>query len=264
MEKQYSINDLFKSSWSELTVKERAQLIELRDKMVEANKQRLIKSYGFFCIGILRLLRKDKKAVSKIDVQQAVDCINDLTFINKPWFDFIDVKPGYLKKPDDYFTNITYAQFAHADRCFSKFLIEAYNKRDGIEYINLLCACLYVTPFKETELEDHAAEIREQLSIAERSVIFYTYANIREFLVNKYPALFPKPPVVEDDDKQEPKKVKPVDTGPMWQNLWYDLAETPVFQGFENAGKANVYIALDYLEKKQIEILNQKQAHAKV
>jgi hypothetical protein len=34
----------------------------------------------------------------------------------------------------------------------------------------------------------------------------------------------------------------------MWQELKHRLAETPAFQGFDKAGKANIYDCLDYLE----------------
>ncbi|MEJ0030944.1 MAG: hypothetical protein WDO15_11465 [Bacteroidota bacterium] len=41
-------------------------------------------------------------------------------------------------------------------------------------------------------------------------------------------------------------KVKP--TGPMWLTIKHRLAETPAFQGYHNAGRSNIYDALDYLE----------------
>ena len=71
--KQYTIAHLFKTSWAELSVKDHAELLQLRDKLVDARKQKLFRAYGYHAISILRLLRKNKNAVAKINIEQAVD-----------------------------------------------------------------------------------------------------------------------------------------------------------------------------------------------
>ena len=258
MAQPYHISKLFKTAWHELLISERVQVIQLLNKYDEHVQAADHVNAGFAMIRILRILRHHN-AVDKITEEQAVHCFNDLKFLRTPWYNFpvksFELGNQLMQQPDEYASNITYAAFAYGDRAFSKFLIERMAGKDGLMYIDLLIAALYMQPFDADKLEPLAKELGKKLSLGKRLMIMHTYTHVRELIINKYPNIFPPPP--EPDPDAPAKKVKPVDMGPLWQSLWFELAETTVFAGYAQAGAANIYTALDYLERKIIE--NKKQ-----
>ena len=256
MPKTYKIADLFFTSWAEIPTGYHAQLIELRHKLNNAIREEMWGTYGYMAIQMLRILRKNKSLVAKINEEQAVDCLNDLKFIQEPWYHFPPGDKGF-QEPDEYMHNRTFNQFVFADAEFTKFCVLDYRsrqsgKQDDIQInlaINKLIGILYTKPeyFDEKKIHDKACTIDQKMNAAEKAVVLHTFANVREYIVKqRCPNLFPS-------TQASSGEVAPVYTGKMWLNLRYDLSETPSFQGLETAKKAWVYDALDLLEKKALE-----------
>src|SRR5687768_9876977 len=127
--KSYTISDLFHTYWLDqdgeptLTPKEMAMVIDMRHNLdtARANKDHL--KVGFYSIQLLRILRRNKSAVAKINVEQVVDCINDISFIREPWYFFPKVAEGIFHAPDEYMHDRNFEQLCYADGSFTKFLI---------------------------------------------------------------------------------------------------------------------------------------------
>lgn len=261
--KTYKISDLFYTSWAQLVPRQMAQIIDLRLQLNQAKNDERWQLVGHLTIALLRVLRKDKSLVAKINEEQAVDCLNDIKFIHQPWYHFPPGENFLFKEPDEYMHNRTFNQFIFADAEFTKFCVLDHKARtagagalQAIQYdtdirlaINKLIGILY-TPadkFDEKLIHDRACTVDQKLNQAEKAVVLHTYANIREYIVKqRCPNLFPSSEGSEDQT--------PVYTGKMWLNLRYDLSETPSFPGLEVAKTAWLYDALDLLEKKAIEV----------
>jgi hypothetical protein len=251
----YKISDLFISSWSDkegqptLTTKQMAELLDFRYRLDDAKIRQDSKAEGYYTIMILRLLRIDKSAVSRISVEQVVDCINDLTFFRNPWYFFPSCSNAYFESPDEYMHDRTIEQLMYADSAYTKYLVLQWSVKQG-------------AIISEKELNAYLDELITVIYTAESqfdsAIILHTYANIREYIVKRYPNLFPK---TESTGKEEQP---PVHTGPMWRDLIFDFSETEAFKGFDKARQARIYTALDYLEKKTKDAkelkLNKKQA----
>lgn len=282
MIKEVSITDLFKMRWEDLTLKEMIKIIELSDILYSLEKSSI--EYGLTVINILRVLRKNKSLVSKAMVNESValDCFNDITFFQRnpdgsfktPWL-FFPVGNFWsngveFQRPDLHGSlpmyNRSFDQLVWADTAFSSFCVLNYQllkedlsesqkrqvQQDMNDAINNLVAVLYHPQkgFEVEKMEVHARLVNMK-SIAERSLILHTYANVRTFITERCQYLFPG---VGDSHTQAP-----VNTGPMWLNLRYDLAETNVFRGFDTARQASIYDALDYLDKKEYEAIQRKE-----
>lgn len=259
MTKTYKISDLFFTSWHELPTGYIAQLIDLRYKLNTTKAQEMWGAYGHLAIQVLRILRRNKRLVEKITVDQAVDCLNDLKFIHEPWYHFPPGESSRFVAPDEYMRDRTFDQFIYADAQFSKFCVLDYQgkqsgKADEVQMnlaINKLIGILYTAPerFDAREIHNRACTVDQKMTQEEKAVVLHTFANVREYIVKqRCPTLFP----TSSNDAMETKSA-PVYTGKMWLNLRYDLSETPSFQGLETAKKAWVYDALDLLEKKALE-----------
>jgi hypothetical protein len=274
--KTYSIRTLFKTSWEELSCQEFISVIALSDAMhgiVDKSSEK----YGLYVIAMLKAIRKNKSLVSKLNIEQAVDCFNDITFFKRnekgefltPWYFFpVEtfwagrskfVKPEMNGELPIYYRSLD--QLIYADGAFSSFCVMSYQAdpkfaSDMDDALNSMIAVLYQSPedFNITKAEAMAAQIKKKLSPNKKALLLHTYANVRKFITDRYPNLFPRR---EDDGKE----VIPQQTGPMWLNLRFDLAETEVFKGFDTARNSLFYDALDYLEKKLKEAPKQK-AHA--
>lgn len=280
--KTYKITDLFKTSWAELTAKEMIALIDLSELLKKYPEES--RDYGMITIAILRLLRKNKSVVAKIELEQAVDCFNDITFFRRtakgsfqtPWYFFpvgnfnhsgVDfVRPEMSGTLPMY--NRSFDQLVYADAAFSNFCILNHEQHSGVkheldDFINALIAVLYTQPkrFSIADMETKSKLVQQHLTVAERALILHTYANVRSYILDRCPHLFP--PSVGPDEAEG--YIEGVSTGEMWLNIRYDLAETEVFKGFDTARSAMIYDALDYLEKKARDVHEQKQkqpAHA--
>lgn len=263
--KSYHISDLFKTSWAELTVQEMANVIELNLKRKHADAQELYAASGHYAIMTLRNLRKNKSVVAKINVEQAVDCINDLAFLTQPWFTFPALssgegKGGIFITPDTHLKNHTLGQLYWIDSLFSKFFIQEYH--DGRAhppqtpstiaemFLDEMIAVIYTKPdeFDEKLITDRGKMIGKQITNDHRTCILFTYANVKEFILENFPLTFPRSEEQEPDEPKLPKA--PVDSEPMWQDLLFDLSESKAYPGMDRAKKAPMYEALNYLEKK--------------
>lgn len=272
--KSYHISDLFKTSWAELTVQQMAAVIDMRLKMIQARTNELHAAAGHYAIMILAQLRK-KAAVGKMTEEQVVDCINDLTFINDSWFTFptIDpnpVRPQYFAPPDTHLKNHTLGQLYWIDSLFSKFFIQEYydsrahppqTPSDIAQmFLDEMIAIIYTHPdaFDEKLISERGRQMGKMITHDHRTCILYTYANIKEFMLNEFPLTFPQAEKQEAEEPSLPKE--PVDSEPMWQNLLFDLSECPSYQGMDRTKKAPLYEALNYLEKKHKEMSQRKKA----
>jgi hypothetical protein len=280
--KQYSVTDLFHFSWKDLSTEQMAKLIMLKQKREYCLRDNDHQSAGHWSIMILRELRKNKSAVADLNVAQAVDCINNILsvkstrepkyYLSEPWFFFPAVSNPLFPAPDDLMSNLCFHQLVYADSLFSKYLITDYHDRRAFPsqdpselaeaYLLDLFAVLY-TPaeiFDESKIEERAALLKKVLKEHDKLVIFHTYANIKQYITQqRCPVLFNyTEPDPEEPAQEQPEDVEPPYTGQMWQNLLYDLAETPAFPGLDKAKNAKVLTALDYLEKKAIDVKNFK------
>jgi hypothetical protein len=262
MSKPYSIAELFYTKWQHLTYSQMMTVIDLRYRLDQAKKEELWKSYGYFSIMILRELRKNKRLVAKINERQAVDCLNDLAFIREPWYFFPNVGGGLLA-PDEYMHNLIFNQLVYADAAFTRYCVKQYRAKqtnteaDTEAEINELIGILY-TPANlfDDKLIDYRASMACELKPYIKALILHTYANVREYISKRCPALF------NIKKNEEPTETPPMYTGKMWQTILFNLSETPTFPGLEKAEKASLYKALDYLEQKAIENEQPKKQHA--
>lgn len=268
--RSYHISDLFKTSWAEVSPKEMATVIDMKLKMQRASDEGLDQAAGHYAIMILRALRKNKSLVGKINVEQAVDCINDLKFIHEKWFTFPDIEFNDSKfcVPPTHLKNHTLGQLYWMDSLFSKFLIQEYY--DGRAhppqtpstlaemFLDEMIAVVYTHPdhFDEKLIEERGKEIGKIINNDIRVCSLYAYANIKEFILAEFPLTFPRP---DDDGPEKPIANKPpADSEPMWQNILFDLSESPAYQGMDRTKKAPMYEALNYLEKKHKDLQRKK------
>lgn len=280
--KTYHLNELFKTSWDELSLQEICKMLELGEMLMKIEHGS--REHGLVSIEILRTLRKKRSTVAELELEQAVDCFNAITFFQRtpkgsfqtPWYFFpVDAfrASGRTFCPPELIGglpmyNRTFDQLVYADAAYSKFCVLHYqysltpDKSLALEMeetVNQLIAVLYKQPdqFDPVEIERNARVIAPKLNLQKRALILHTYANVRSFILDRCPTLFPKP----SEDDEEVSQV-PVYTGPMWMTLRYDLAKTEVFKGLETARTAMLYEALDFLEKEALEISN-RPTHAK-
>jgi hypothetical protein len=260
----YKISDLFITSWSDklgqptLTTEQMAALVDYRYRLDDAITRQDAQAEGHWSIMILRLLRVNKSVVSRITVEQVVDCINDITFIRDPWYFFPPVDNSMWSAPDEYMHDRTIEQLCYADSAFTKFQVlehelrNAHPPQDGgplSEFeIEELISVLYTKAedFDSRYIADRAKLVRT-LPFTVKAVVLHTYANIRDYIVDRYPNLFPK------SEADASSSRAPIYSGPKWRDLLFDFAETEAFKGFDRARSTMIYTALDYLEKKTID-----------
>ncbi len=239
---QYQVADLFHTSWATMSGRTQAEAYTLWIRMkalpLPADGETLSTEYGFILIGIMRTLRKNPALVDRVDEAQVVDCFNELkTFLDSPWYEFkLELSGSNLQRPDEQMARSTFDHFIYADNEFSSFLVTQDQK-----HLTRLVATLYQKEFDKEDVDMIAARLK--LKDWQLMHTFYTYKNIREFVVKRCKTLMPAPAAGEATEG-----IKPMATGAMWLKLKHRLAETGPFAGFETAGKANMYAALDYLE----------------
>lgn len=237
MSKTYHVSDLFFTRWKDLPPKVHAIVYTLQQecehaRTVEGEDGQPNVQYGIKLIKVLRHLRKRKLLVDKINVSQAVDIYNDLTFLREPWYHFPSLPHPWAKTPADKMARHTFDHFIYADNEFSSFVAT-----QKTVHLNRLAATLYQDNFDKEAVEDLSKSKFNGLTLL---IILWTFAHVRQFVVRRCKTLLPPAPASEQS--------KPAATGRMWLQLKHRLAETPAFQGYDNTGRANMYSALDYLE----------------
>lgn len=256
-----AVSDVFVDSWDSLREEKGGNKIikvmrYLQVMRVAWEKQELMQ-YGYYVRIVLKILAKKgmKPILKRLDPEQLVDIFNDIQMLKSPWFFFpnpvIKCEGTLFMAPDERLSNIDYNNWKFADAKFTKYLIHKNNGEvtEARQELDKLIACLYVPEapsrdFLESSIEAHARLLDEQMKEWEKLLACETFGHIRTSIVKREKALFPKVKGKTNDDSEVNY------TGEMWKDLHYDLADTEAFKGYEAAGKANIYHALDYLNKK--------------
>lgn len=229
--KTYTVADLFYNRWEDLSPKDHATVFMLRQDLVATPPGQ---AYGIKLISILRILRRNKRLVDKINVAQAVDCYNDLSFLNQPWYYFPDLNFESAHTPEEKMARHSFDAFIYADNEFTSYLVT-----QDVNYLKRLVATLYQKNFDKENVEAIAKTLK--LEDHELFLVFFTFGHVRNFVMQRCKRLLPRAPKSDDSEPMKP-------TGAMWLKLKHRLAETPAFQGYDTAGRANMYSTLDYLE----------------
>lgn len=245
MKKTYKVGDLFFTSWKELPKPQlHAEVFGLHALLKQMRPRD--REYGYQLIAILRRLRKNQTLVDKINELQAVDIFNELSFLDEPWYHFpirrIHCGLIDLVAPEEHMDRSTFDHFIYADNEFTRSLIPG---ADTNLQLRRLAATLYHHPlekfFDREQVEGRGLALKIQ--DWELQLIAATFGHIRTFITRRCKHLMPAPVKLEGQPEHQVRS-----TGPMWQELKHRLSETPAFQGFEKAGRANIYDCLDYLE----------------
>lgn len=240
----YIVSDLFYTDWNQLTPLQHIEVFALQQQLNLLDTGSV--AYGLHLIKILRCIRKNKRLVGKINEAQAVDIFNDLKFLRDPWLYFpIKKFSTGLHAPEEKMATHTFDHFIYADNEFTSYLATQDRK-----YLARLAVTLYRAKgeviFDKECVDERAAKLRK-IKPWQEDLVFCSYAQIRNFITKRCKTLLPtspRPSPGGEGDKVE----KAVPTGGMWLKLKHRLAETAAFQGYDNAGRANMYSALDYLE----------------
>jgi len=243
MSKIYEVKDLFFTSWDQLGGRAHIEVYSLLQELSDSEEGST--RYGVILISILRRLRRNPQLVNKINVEQAVDIFNDLKFLKEPWYKFkplgIRLWINQLTAPEEKMARHTFDHFIYADNEFSSFIATK-----DVKHLVRLVATLYQVKFDKENVEPIAnALIKKEIKEWKLTHTFFTYAQVRELVVKRCKTLIPPPAKKAEDDLIEEKSSP---TGAMWMKLKHRLAETTAFQGYDKAGSANMYAALDYLE----------------
>ncbi len=256
MSKEYKVNDLFFDNWQQLkpAVHEQVATLHLTLKQQEPGSI----AYGATLIAILRALRKNWRLVDKINVEQAVDIFNDLSFLNEPWYHFPHISSD-VRTPDEKMARCSFDQFIYADNEFTSVLASPSPQGEGRGegHLSRLAATLYPR-YSDTHFDPQTVEDRAPIFSAHKKahlmLVFLTFGHVRNFVVNRCKHLLPKGAA----DENEP--IKP--SGPMWHQIKHQAARTLVFGSFDELGKANMYSVLDHLELLSNENLTRQPATA--
>jgi len=234
MPKEYKVSDLFYDNWRALkpAVHERVATLHYTLKEMEPGTI----EYGVTLIAILRALRKNWRLVDKINVEQAVDIFNDLTFLNEPWYHFHHISSD-VRTPDENMARSSFDQFIYADNEFTSFMATQDQKHLGRLAATLYP--LYYDDYFDPATVEYRAPVFQKNKHAHLMLIFLTFGHVRNFVVNRCKHLLPKGPV-----NDEP--IRP--SGPMWHTIKHQAARTLVFGNFNDLGKAGMYSVLDHLE----------------
>jgi len=250
--KQFNLSDLFLTSWDQLDADQAAAALIYKnaiDAMTERGKH--VKA-GISRMYLLTLLCRKKEILKKLTPEQLYDVANDLAFMAKPFYFFhitwLDLPGGRMLRPEEKLSSLTFYQFIKADCEFSKYTILCFRKKpEQSEALDRLVTILYQPgpwQFNEDSIADNSQHIPRRLTLQLKMLILHAYVNCRRYIVEqRCTNLFPGRNKTDND--KEPEYL-----GPMWQDLLYDLSETPTFSGLGKAKNARLYEALDYLEKK--------------
>lgn len=256
--------EIFYTSWQPLTDKKIYLLAKYVNKRAEYIENELYQAAGQLGNYILELITRPgkKKIFKQLTPEQKTDIIWDMTWIMDPWTHFpvdkITLGNVILEAPAPKLAKCTFQQFKYLDATYTKAAVLMHHGQDqeAEEHTEAMISGMYLpkgTPFHPDLMKENLGIIRSQLKPYQKAILFMTYGAIRSQLIKRSPTLFALSP---DEDKKPSEAPQPVYTGMMWQHLHFDLAETDAFRGFDQAGSANIYDVLDYLERKTIQ--NQK------
>ena len=253
-----SVPDIFHTSWAELSHRQAIQIMLIKSKIEWLAKAEYYEAMGEMEHAQLVILCKDQAFLKKLSQDQEFDVWKDLAFINEPWYFFhiaaIRGKEHVYFSPMEKIHDLTFQHLVYADANFSKYLIT-----EETVYLEKLISILYHPsdgddrwPLITENIEPMAIDIGKRIHPHEKQLIMVTYSHIRSSILQRCPTLF-NVDGSEDDDEGKIEY-----TGEMWRNLLFDLSETPAFQGMQIAKDTPIYEALDYLEKKAIEVKQYK------
>lgn len=255
MKKLFNVNDIFYTGWHELNADQAAAILIYKNQIDRLTQFRDFEKAGKFRLKLATAIAKKPGMVRVLSGEQIWDILEDVKFMDKPFYFFhityIRTREGTLFRPDEYLSTFTFYQYIKAEAEFSKYLVLNYrNSPDQIHAIRRFIAIIYqpiVGRFNEDSIEKYAAALPKRLTLDLRFLIIKTYANCRDYIMKERCRHLFK------IEAEQGIKKEPVYTGKMWQDLLFDLSETPAFTGLEKARNARLYEALDYLEKKSAE-----------
>lgn len=242
MVKEYTVTDLFFTRWEDLSARTQSEVYALCNALPELRAKEGAE-YGMAIIHILRRLRKNPALVNKINVEQAVDIFNDMSFLQQPWYYFpvLENKALAMVRPSEKMARSSFDQFIYADHEFTSFIAKQEEK-----HLRRLVVTLYPLLgdkyFDKECVDERAAAIDGKLKPWQLNLVFFTFAHVRAHIVERCKHLLPTAPKAKDDIEQPP-----VITGRMWYQIRQQAARTHVFGSMKKTGRANMYDVLDYL-----------------
>ncbi len=255
---EYHIDEMFITSWSQLKADEASILLAHKLKYDAAKKNGRHKESGQERYLIAKMLCKKPKLFKHLSAEQLWSIVEDLTFLNEPFYDFhvtwIKAKGKKLIAPDEKLSSFTFWQLCKADAAYSKFLVQTYSGEKGqFKTMDQFISILYQPErkkFSEDIIEITSENLPRGLTPDLKFLILHTYGHCRRYIMKRCPNLF------RADSGSGP--ATPTYTGKMWQDLLFDLSETNAFRGLDKAKNAMVYDALDYLELRATQAVNKK------
>lgn len=224
---------------------------------------------GYQIRTLLYRLCQDKKLWKQVEKQEdfgeiAIEVFEDLKFLHEPHYQFlIKFKGDQLIAPEYKsgkvpFGEVTFDQWKIIDGKFTKFLCLAHQKNAQEARVELgkFLSAIYSPKlpsiggaggglmWSEENLENSGYILRT-LQSWQIDLILETYGHIRNYVIQRYPHVFPTPPLEGTGEESSP-----VYSGQMWQSMHYDVADTEAFKGYELAGKSRMHDVLGYLDKK--------------
>ena len=253
MEKQYQVSDLFYTEWKQLSAAKRVLVHELnRGRLALPPEQQ-----GTYIILIMRALRKRPLLVDRLNEAQVVDIFNSLTFLAKPWLFFAappaPLKVGGYAAPDEKLGNLTFDHFIYADSEFTQCNTEDEAKRTA--HMLALCDILYRPGKLVTNGKYQLPPGYAKVYPAWVKQAFYTFGNVRDYIVNACVHLFPPP---AEDEKPTHSRVTALQ---IWTDMKFALAEQGTFGTYKEVGEQPLYEVIWYLEKKAKEPKPQHHGH---
>lgn len=256
---QYKVGDILYQKWELIPLKRLVvilQLLPFVDWEVHDD------GMNTYCKNIiLKYLFKDLKLYKKTTAAQRVDLFTqELDFLRNPTHRFliptIKVRGTIFHAPEDGLANLSIERLSEADTRLSRYMIS-----HQVKYLNSFLACLYTVgnELLTHKLIEDKAHLLATIADYQKISVISSYLGSRQVITRLCPDLFPEP-----DRKQETKKrsIKPVDLGPMWDELIFELGNTKGYPGVAQARQANAYEALQYLNREIRNAKKQKQ-HAR-
>lgn len=253
---KYKAKDIFYTDWEEIPLSRVKLLIQflpfVRWDVYDNWANTYIKNIILKKIVRIQRLKDGTRPIDiykKLTAEQKVDLIaHQLEFMKalSPRFlvPLFTLKGKTFHAPKAALTDITIERLAEADTRLSRYMMS-----EKKTYLHAFVACIYSdgSDFNDDILTANAA-LMEGLQEVEIVSIIRSYLGSREMIVKNFEEIFPSN--VSDKPKKENAKIPRIqDTGPMWESLIQELANTPGFQGMATAKKANAWEALSYLNR---------------
>lgn len=257
--------DILYQTWEELPLNKLRvilQVLPFVDWSVNENPE------NTYCKNfILRCCFRSLKTYKLTTPEQRVDLYtHEIKFLRSPSCFFpirsyrMDGK--VFRAPTKGMSDITIERLAQADTSLSRYIIS-----ERSNYMGEFIAALYNEvdcEFGNQEQFESNSSILYGIPEHEKVAIIRAYLGSRKLLMKQCPFIFPEPNTKYQNKNQKPEKPKAQDTGPMWQKLIFELANTPAYPGMEQAKKANAWEALQYfdMEMEKASKINRKTAKA--